>query len=112
MLHSKRHGHSVKPKYVNSCPGRVNFTCCDHLPPCNKEYNQSYPLRSNSVYLTHLNRGLGQTKSAKGEYCNVAIIEHCIDHETFESIYPLVKEILSITYTSRNKTILLKILYH
>ena len=24
--------HSGKPKCVNGCPGRVNFTCCGHAP--------------------------------------------------------------------------------
>ena len=54
-------------------------------PPWNQEYNQTYPVGSNHGYVTHIDRGLGHTKTAKGEYCNV-VPDYCIDHNTFESI--------------------------
>ena len=53
--------------------------------PWNQDDNQSYILRSNQVYTTHINRGLGRTQIAKGEYCNV-VTDHCVDHKTFENI--------------------------
>ena len=54
-------------------------------PPWSQEYCQSYPVGSNPGYVTHINRGLGHTQTAKGEYCN-AVPDNCIDHKTFESI--------------------------
>ena len=53
-------------------------------PPWNHEYNQPYLVRSNPLYVTHINRGLSRIKNAKGEYCNV-VIDHCIDHKILES---------------------------
>ena len=37
-------------------------------PLWNQEYNQSYPVGSNPGHVTHINRGLGHTKTVKGEY--------------------------------------------
>ena len=51
-------------------------------PPWNEEYNQSYLVRSNPVYVTHINKGLGETKTAKWEYSNVLILDHCTNVST------------------------------
>ena len=40
-------------------------------PQCNHEYNQSYPVISNPVYVTRITGRLGHTKTLKVEYCNV-----------------------------------------
>ena len=40
---------------------------------------------SNPGYVLHINRGLADTKTAKGEFCNI-VPDYCIDHYTFESI--------------------------
>ena len=53
-------------------------------PLWNQEYDQSYPMRSNPVYVAHINRGLNHTHIARGEYCNV-VLDHSIDHISFES---------------------------
>ena len=55
-----------------------------------QDYNQSYPVGSNPVYVTHINRGLGHTKTTKEEYCN-AVPDHCIDHKTLESRSSIVQ---------------------
>ena len=82
-MHSRQHGHSGKPKCVNRCPGRVTLLYVATHPPCNQEYSQSY--RVGPGYVTQINRGLGHTKTTKGEYCYV-VPDNCIDHQTFESI--------------------------
>ena len=69
----------------NRCPGRVTFPAVAMHPSWNREHNQSYP-----GYVTHIDRGLGHTQIAKGEYCNV-VPDHCIDHKTFESISTIFK---------------------
>ena len=52
--------------------------------PWNQEYNQSNPVRSYPVYVTHINRGLCHTKTTKGEYCDV-VPDHYIDDNTLKS---------------------------
>ena len=39
----------------------------DTHPPWNQEYIQSYPVRSNPVYVTYIDIGLGHIKTAKWE---------------------------------------------
>ena len=71
MSQSKQQRHSGKPRWMNMCPGRVNFTfiyVTTH-PPCSQEYNQSNPM-----YVAHTNRGLGHTKIVWGEYGNVVVV--------------------------------------
>ena len=58
MLHPRQQG-------VNRYPGRVNAVITH--PRWNQEYNQSYPVRSNPMCITHINRGLGHTaRGTKG----------------------------------------------
>ena len=52
-----------KSQVCEKVPGESKFH-----PPWNQEYNQSYPMRPNLVYVTHTNRGLGHTQTAKWEY--------------------------------------------
>ena len=47
-------------------------------------------MRSNPVYVTQINLGLGHTETVKGEYCNV-VTYHCIDHKTFENRFSIVQ---------------------
>ena len=42
--------------------------------PCTEENNQSQPVWSNQVYVTHINKGLGHTTTVQGEYGNVVSV--------------------------------------
>ena len=74
----------------NLCLG--TFRCNEHETspavatdqPFNQEYNHSYHVKSNLMYVKHINRGLGHTKYVHLEYGNV-VTDHCIDLKTFES---------------------------
>ena len=61
---------SYNSSTCSSASGKIYIYCVIY-PYWNQEYNQSYPMRSNPVYVTHINRGLGHIKMAKGKYCNV-----------------------------------------
>ena len=54
MSHSKQHGHSGKPKCVNRCPGRLNFTCCGRSS--SRETLRSQPMSNTRSSRTHVSR--------------------------------------------------------
>ena len=60
------------------------------------EYNQSDPVGSNLGYVIRINRELGNTKTAKGEYCNV--VPDCIV-QYFKGI-TLINKIFSVSTKS------------
>ena len=85
MLHSRQHEHSGKTKCMNMCPGRVNPPAVESKVHCIAIY-----IRLGQIwcmyYVTHINRGLGHTKTAKGEYC-IGVPDHSkVDLQFFKRI--------------------------
>ena len=65
---------------------RTIVTCCGYATAFESRVQPviSGKVKSGVCYTNQ--QSTSSNKTVKGEYCNIAIIGHCIDHKTIESV--------------------------